>query len=93
MITRRQVQNARLADSVAIADLVTQEPIVVQEGHSLREAADHMVTHSVGRLVVLAELAPHAMVGIITRGDLLAAHAKRLREAHHAETHLRMGRR
>ncbi len=93
VITRRQVQNVRLADSVTIADLVNQEPIVVQESHSLREAADHMVAHSVGRLVVLADAAPHAMVGIITRGDLLAAHAKRLREAHHAETHIRLGRR
>ncbi len=93
VITRRQVQNARHADSVTIADLVTQEPLVAQESHSLREAADHMVAHSVGRLVVVADSAPHDIVGIITRGDLLAAHAKRLREAQHAETHLRLRRR
>ncbi len=93
VITRRQVQNARHADSVTIADLVTQEPLVAQEGHSLREAADHMVAHSVGRLVVVADSPPHDIVGIITRGDLLAAHAKRLREARPAETHLRLRRR
>jgi hypothetical protein len=30
------------------------------------------------------------MVGILSRGDLLAAHARRLREANDASRHLRM---
>ncbi|MDE2306449.1 MAG: chloride channel protein [Gammaproteobacteria bacterium] len=90
VITRRQIQTARQAESTRLGELLHQEPIVVQERHSLREAADHMVTHSVGRLIVVADAAPHAMVGIITRGDLLAAHARRLRESREAETHIRL---
>jgi signal-transduction protein with cAMP-binding, CBS, and nucleotidyltransferase domain len=58
----------------------------------LREAADHMVEREVGRLVVVSRQTPHRMVGIITRGDLLAAHARRLREARHASRHLDLGR-
>ena len=90
VITRRQIQTSRQDASLALRELLTKEPIVVHEHHSLREAADHMVTQSVGRLIVVADAPPHAMVGIITRGDLLAAHARRLREAHHAETHIRL---
>jgi hypothetical protein len=42
--------------------------------------------------VVGAE-APHPLVGILTRGDLLSAHARRLREAHEAGRHIRFGER
>jgi CBS domain-containing protein len=59
---------------------------VVREDHSLREAADHMVEADVGRLVVVG--GDGRMVGILTRGDLLAAHARRLREAREASRHL-----
>ena len=34
---------------------------------------------------------PHQLVGIVTRGDLLSAHARRLREACHSGRHLRFG--
>ena len=44
---------------------------------------------NVGRLLVVAADDTQRMVGILTRGDLLAAHAQRLREARHAERHLR----
>ncbi|MHA6203785.1 CBS domain-containing protein [Dyella soli] len=50
-------------------------PLVVREDHSLREAADHMVEADVGRLVVMGGAGLGEVVGIITRGDLLAAHA------------------
>ena len=66
--------------------LLTRSPIVVREDHTLREAADHMVEADVGRLVVVSR--DGRMVGIVTRGDLLKAHARRLREAHEASRHL-----
>jgi CBS domain-containing protein len=49
---------------------------VAFEGNSLREAADHMVRERVGRLPVVAR--DQRIVGIITRSDLLEAHALRL---------------
>jgi hypothetical protein len=40
-------------------------------------------------LVVAAEDPDH-LIGILTRGDLLAAHARRLRETHAAGRHIRV---
>lgn len=88
VVTRRDLLDPRVADDALIRSLVRREVLAVQEDHSLREAADHMVEADVGRLIVLSKQAPHRMVGIITRGDLLAAHARRLREAHQAGRHL-----
>jgi hypothetical protein len=41
-------------------------------------------------LLVLSNATPPRMVGIITRGDLLAAHARRLRESHDATRGIRV---
>ncbi|MFK2873460.1 chloride channel protein [Dyella lipolytica] len=88
VVTRRHLYDASLADDVTVGSLVQRAPLVVREDHTLREAADHMVETDVGRLIVVGQHAPHRMVGIITRGDLLAAHARRLREARDASRHL-----
>ncbi len=89
VVTRRDLLNPDLAGLRHIGDLLKRAPIVVHEGHSLREAADHMVEENVGRvLVVSADEAPH-LIGILTRGDLLAAHARRLHEAHDSNRQFR----
>ena len=56
--------------------------------NSLREAADQMVAEDIGRLPVVGVEAPHALVGILTRSDLLAAHGQRLKETHQAGRHI-----
>ncbi len=90
VLTRRDLLDMRLPEMHRIGSLLRRPPIVVGEQHSLREAADHMVAENVGRLVVVAADAPGRMVGILTRGDLLAAHARRLREKNDAGRHLRL---
>jgi CBS domain-containing protein len=92
VVTRRSLLDPRWSYALAVGELVTRPPIVVKETHSLREAADHMVAEEVGRLIVVGAEAPHRLVGIVTRGDLLAAHARRLREARDSGRHLRFGR-
>ena len=81
VLTRRDLLDMRLPDMHRIGQLVKRAPIVVREDHSLREAADHMVAENVGRVIVVAAQAPHAMVGILTRGDLLAAHADAIEDS------------
>jgi CBS-domain-containing membrane protein len=54
--------------------------VVVYDNSSLREAADHMVRHGVGRLPVITRAGK--LVGMITRSDLLGAHGRRLKEMH-----------
>jgi len=87
VVTRRQLVDVRHGDGQPLAVLLDRPPRVVGEDHSLREAADHMVESGVGRLVVVDERAPSRVAGILTRGDLLAAHARRLRAAREPGRH------
>ena len=88
VLTRRNIFNPSAQENLRLSDLIKRPPLVVKERHSAREAADHMVEADVGRLVVVSEEVPHQMIGFITRGDLLAAHAKRLRQTHEPSRHL-----
>ena len=88
VLTRRDLRDGKHEDAAPVGSLIRRPPLVVQESHSLREAADHMVEAQVGRLVVVGADDPRRVVGIITRGDLLAAHAPRLRGARHRSRHL-----
>ena len=88
VLTRRDLLGSALDGETLIGALVKRSVLAVREDHSLREAADHMVEADVGRLVVLGRETPHQMIGILTRGDLLAAHAQRLRESRHLSRHL-----
>jgi CBS domain-containing protein len=86
VLTRRNLLDPSYDDSAAVRDLVTRRPAVVFEENTLREAADHMVRESVGRLPVVSREAPLRVVGIISRSDLLAAHRHRLDAAMVTET-------
>jgi CIC family chloride channel protein len=63
-----------------LRDLVHRRPAIVFADSTLRDAADHMVRENVGRLPVVERDDPRHVIGIITRSDLIAAHAKRLAE-------------
>jgi len=78
VITRRDFLGK--PPSTRVRDLITRGPSVVFADMSLREAADHMVRENVGRLPVVARESPRKLIGIVTRSDLLTAHAQRLRE-------------
>jgi chloride channel protein, CIC family len=91
VITRRTLLDPSEPNLRHIGDMLVRAPVVVHEHHSLREAADHMVAENIGRLIVVGVDAPHALVGILTRGDLLAAHGQRLKETHQAGRHIRIG--
>jgi H+/Cl- antiporter ClcA len=91
MLPRRTLLDPQWHYTLALGELVTQPPIAVNEAHSLREAADHMVAESVGRLIVVSKDDPRKLVGIITRGDILTSHAQRLREARFRGRHIHLG--
>lgn len=81
VVTRRDVTDATVPSDRTILSIVKQSPKVVYSDSSLRDAADHMVVHHVGRLPVVNREDPRKVLGIITRSDLLAAHAPRIEEA------------
>jgi H+/Cl- antiporter ClcA len=89
VVTRRDLLDPALPGRIPVRDVVKRPPVVIHAEQSLREAADHMVREGVGRLIVVSAEQPPRMQGIITRGDLLAAHARRLKDTHEAERALR----
>jgi CBS-domain-containing membrane protein len=73
---------AAAPDGRTVGDLIRRPPKVVYDDNTLRDAADHMVNHDIGRLPVMARAEPSKLVGILTRADVLGAHRRRLDEAH-----------
>jgi len=78
VVTRRDLLDPSSPPESVVRGLIRRPLAVVFEDSSLREAADHMVREGVGRLPVVKRDAPRTVIGIITRSDLLAAHARRL---------------
>lgn len=86
VLTRRDVMGKSTDRATKLAELVGRAPVTVAPHASLREVANLMVRARVGRVPVVS--AGH-VVGIVTRSDLLDAHARRLL----AETHASRARR
>jgi H+/Cl- antiporter ClcA/predicted transcriptional regulator len=89
VLTRRVLLDPLLDKNKPIGELITMPPKFVYPDLSLRDAADHMVNHDIGRLPVVSRQAPHRVVGMLTRSDVLGAHRKRLRDEEHANASLR----
>ncbi len=84
VVTRRDVLEAEVPESTTVGALLRGAPVVVHEDESLREAADRMVMAGVGRLPVIDRREPAHPIGILTRSDVIAAHAPRLDAARRA---------
>ncbi len=80
VVTRRDVLDPRHSGGTEVRRLIERALAVAFEDSSLREAADLMVSQGVGRLPVVSRVEPRRLRGILTRSDLLSAHARRLAE-------------
>ncbi len=80
VVTRRDILDSPTSGdgALAVRTIVKRPPAVVFDDSSLREAADHMVHAEVGRLPVVSRDDPKRVIGMITRSDIIAAHARRL---------------
>ena len=78
VLTRRDLIGSTENDLVPLLALVRRVPVVVFADNSLRDAADQMVRAGVGRLPVVDRGDTRRVIGIISRSDLLGAHAGRL---------------
>ena len=81
VVTRRDLVDSSRSGTELLGSIVTRLPAVVFEDNTLRDAADHMVIEKVGRLPVVSRDNPRRLVGIVSRSDLLSAHAPRLAAA------------
>jgi chloride channel protein, CIC family len=86
VLTLRNFYDPKNAADTRIGDLVARPPITVHPESSLREAANEMIRHDVGRLIIVERGNPHVAVGIITRSDLLRAQRSLIEEMVPAES-------
>ncbi|ABM80985.1 CBS domain-containing protein [Hyperthermus butylicus] len=63
--------------NIAVADIMTRDPVTIRDNRSLREAARLMIKHGVSGLPVVDE--DGKLVGIITKSDIVRAFAEKLR--------------
>jgi len=85
VLTRRDLLDPRRDASTMLHQLLRLPVKFTYQDCTLREAADHMVNHDIGRLPVVSRDDPRQILGMLTRSDLLRAHRARLREVQHAE--------
>jgi CBS domain-containing protein len=81
VVTRRDILGAQPGHQT-VGETIQRPPVVAYRHWALREAADEMVRHHVGRLVVVDRSHPDRVAGMLTRSDLLRAHGGRLNELH-----------
>lgn len=82
VITRKDLENGAFDDE-HVGRILRRPPIVVYDDCNVREAAEHMVRHDVGRLPVVRRGQGRALIGMITRSDILAVYSRRLKEMEH----------
>jgi CBS domain-containing protein len=80
VVTRREFLDPAEEGGKTVRQLIRRPPVLCYDDNTLRDAADHMVRHDIGRLPVLSK-ATRKLVGFVTRGDLLRAHRRRLDES------------
>jgi H+/Cl- antiporter ClcA/CBS domain-containing protein len=90
VVTRRDLLNPDHRGDIRLAELIHRQVKVVYDDCTLREAADHMVNHDIGRLPVIDRENPSRVIGMITRSDLLAAHRVRLRDTQEIKRTLKL---
>jgi CBS domain-containing protein len=89
VVTRRNL--LRPSPSRQLVEEVTSTfPRIVYDDCTVRQAADHMVNHDIGRLPVVSRERPDVVVGIITRSDVLSVFRRRVIEREVQEPNLRL---
>jgi H+/Cl- antiporter ClcA len=86
VLTLRDFHNPKNTPDTRLGDVIARPPITVHPESSLREAANEMIRHDVGRLIIVDRAHPHVAVGIITRSDLLRAQRSLIEEMVPAES-------
>lgn len=85
MVTMRDVEEAMLVrdiENLAVADICTRNVIVCRPEQSLSRALAQFGAKNVGRLPVIDPHQPDRLVGMLTRGKIVAAYAEACQRSH-----------
>jgi CBS domain-containing protein len=78
VLTRRDLLDPAGGAERSLGAMVKRPPIVAYADGTLRDVVDAMARADIGRLPVVERQRPRHVVGIVTRGDVVAAEARRL---------------
>jgi H+/Cl- antiporter ClcA/CBS domain-containing protein len=81
VLTRRDLQAKEAPPTASLGELTKGLPKYVYDDCTMRQAADHMVHHAIGRLPVVARGEPGRVIGIVTRSDVLSVYQRRVQES------------
>lgn len=81
VLTRRDLLDPAVAEEQALEKLIRRSPKFVYDDCTVRQAAEHMVNHGIGRLPVVRRNMPSEVVGMLTRSDVLNALQHGIRES------------
>lgn len=81
VVTRRNLLDATVSGQQHVCDVIRGLPKFVYDDCTVRQAADHMVNHNIGRLPVVSRSQPAQLIGIITRSDILSVFLRRVKES------------
>lgn len=97
LVDRRVVFIAMVAMAIAVMSALIAQLLTALIGivtklafHGRWSTTFVSPAENVGRVIVVDATSPQRMIGILTRGDLLGAHAQRLRGANDSGRHLRV---
>lgn len=76
VLTRKELTEASEPEA-PLRGLLRRPAVVISDDASMRDAADVMAREGLGRLPVVSA-GDHALIGIVTRSDLVQAHVGRL---------------
>jgi H+/Cl- antiporter ClcA/CBS domain-containing protein len=81
LLTRRDLMDPARKPDERIGDIAGQPVRYVYDDCSVRQAADHMARHSIGRLPVVRRAPPRKLLGIVTRSDILSVFQRHVKES------------
>jgi CIC family chloride channel protein len=80
VLTRRDLQAESATEAQTLRELLKRPVKFVYDDSTVRQAADHMVNHNIGRLPVVRRDEPTRLIGIVTRSDILSAYRGRIKQ-------------
>lgn len=90
VLTRRNLVDPAVPGEQTIRQTIRMMPKYVYDDCTVRQAADHMVNHGIGRLPVVSRTTPPRVIGMITRSDVLSVFKRRAQQQEVQEPTLRV---
>lgn len=78
VVTARHLFSPEVGEETSIGELIGPLLKFVYDDCTVRQAADHMANHNIGRLPVVSRKGKSEVVGMITRSDILSVFQRRV---------------